>query len=133
MRGGRGKGNMPQKKEALDYFGQFLMKNYRDKTLNTLDVALANKWKSVSLREFQAFLQTLNDQQRKTLSKGFQYLLDSALHDLLFSLQEENHFEGRIQILVDGYDVVELSDGIHGEQFGEDGWIEKYSDFKRAK
>jgi len=60
-------------------------------------------------------------------------LIDGALHDLLFSVQEENHFEGRIQILIDGYDAVKISDGIHGEQFGEDGWIERYSNYKNTK
>lgn len=124
---------MSTKEEALNYFGQFLMKNYRDKTLSALDSALADKWKSESLQEFQAFSQTLTEQQRKNLFSGFKRLIDGALHDLLFNIQEETNFEGRIQILVDGYDVVKISDGIHGEQFGENGWIEKYSNYKTSK
>ena len=57
-------------------------------------------------------------------------MIHGALHDLLFGLQEENHFTGRIKILVDEYDVVQISDGIHGEQYIKDGWIEKFSTYK---
>ena len=44
---------------------------------------------------------------------------------MLFNLQEENHFQNRIKILVDDYDVVKISDGLHGGQYGKNGWIEK--------
>jgi hypothetical protein len=127
MHGGRNK--MPTEKESLDYFGQFLIKNYRDKALKTLEIAIANKWKNKSYKDFQKFLQSLTEQQQKVLFDGFQLMLDGALHDLLFNIQEENHFISRIKILVDGYDAIQISDGIHGEQFGENGWIEKYSQY----
>ena len=53
-----GRNKMPTEKESLDYFGQFLMKNYRDKALKALEIAITNKWKSKSFKEFQDFLQT---------------------------------------------------------------------------
>jgi hypothetical protein len=128
MPGGRNK--MPTEKESLDYFGQFLMKNYRDKALKTLEIAMTNQWKIEPLKEFQDILQTLNQSQQKILFDGFQKIIDGALYDLLFDLQEENHFTSRIQILVDKNDIVQISDGICDEQFGKDGWIEKYSQYK---
>ena len=121
---------MPTEKEALVYFGEFLMKNYRDKALKTLEMAMNNQWKSEAFEEFQSFLQTLNESQQELLFSGFQRLIDNALHDLLFGLQEENHFASRIKILVDEHNVLEVSDGIHGEQYSKDGWIEKFSDYK---
>ena len=121
---------MPTEKESLDYFGQFLMENYRDRALKTLEIAINKKWKGESLQEFQDFLQTLPVSQQKVLSGGFQAIIDGALHDLLFNLQEENLIASRIKIFVDEHDVIQMSDGIYGEQYGKNGWIEKFSMYK---
>jgi len=118
------KQNMKPEKEALDYLGEFLMKNYRDRTLSTLETAFKKSWKSESFQEFQNFLQDLLEKQRDLLFKRFEHLISGALHDILFNLQEENHFNNRIQLLVDEEDVVKISDGIQGEQYN---WIKKFS------
>jgi hypothetical protein len=121
---------MPTEKEALDYLGEFLMKNHRDRALSTLEKAFEGKWKSKTLRNFQDALKHLSSEEQERLFKGFTYIISGALHDVLFNLYEENNFENRIKLLVDGYDAVEISDGIHGEQYGEDGWIQKFSQYK---
>lgn len=123
---------MTTDKEALDYFGEFLMKNHRDKALLTLKSAFQGKWKNENLKNFQNLLVNLSSEQQNELFQGFEYIISGALHDLLFSLQEENHFTNRIKILVDGFDVVEVSDGIHGEQFSTKGWIERFSNYKES-
>ena len=64
---------MPTEKEALDYLGEFLMKNHRDRALLTLDKAFKGKWKSKSLQDFQEVLQSLSSEQRDTLFKGFKH------------------------------------------------------------
>ena len=48
------------------------------------------------------------------------------MHDFLFALQKIDD----IQILVDGQNIVELSDGIHGEAYSDEGWFAKYSRHK---
>ncbi|MEP7137629.1 MAG: hypothetical protein ABI904_22115 [Chloroflexota bacterium] len=124
---------MPTEKEALDYLGEFLMKNYRDRALSTLEKAFKGDWESKSLQDFQDNLQSLSSEQQEKLFDGFEHIISGALHDLLFNLQEENHFKNRIKLLVDGYNVVKISDGIHGEQHGKDGWIEKFSEYKEKQ
>jgi hypothetical protein len=47
--------------------------------------------------------------------------------DFLFKLQERAGFEKDIQVLVDGKDIVPLSDGIHGELFGPEGRASRFS------
>jgi hypothetical protein len=121
---------MTTEKEALDYLGEFLMKNHRDRALRTLRAAFKGAWKSKSLRNFQDVLKNLSSEQQEKIFNGFEYIVTGALHDVLFNLYEENNFENRIKLLVDGYDAVKISDGIHGEQYGEDGWIQKFSQYK---
>lgn len=122
---------MPTEKEALDYLGEFLMKHHRDRALFTLEKAFAGEWKAESLQNFQAVLRDLSREQRDKLYEGFESMISGVLHDLLFNLQEENNFANRIKLFVDGYDAVKISDGLHGEQYSEDGWIERFSKYKK--
>ena len=43
------------------------------------------------------------------------------MHDLLVGFVEAHDMEEGIEVFVDGENVVELSDGLHGEQFTENG------------
>jgi hypothetical protein len=124
---------MPTEKEALDYLGEFLMKHHRDRALFTLEKAFEGEWQARSLQGFQAVLQDLSGEQRDKLYEGFESIISGTLHDLLFNLQEENNSRNRVKLTVDGHDAVKISDGLHGEQYGEDGWIERFSKYKKKK
>ncbi len=56
--------------------------------------------------------------------------IDSAIHDFLFALQEQADFDNTIQIFVNGNNIVEMSDGIHGESFSKEGWNAKFSKYE---
>lgn len=45
------------------------------------------------------------------------------MHNMLFMLEEHEE----IEMLYAGENIVEESDGLSGELYTEDGWIEKYS------
>jgi hypothetical protein len=124
---------MPTEKESLDYLGKFLIKYHRDQSLFALETAFTGNWKGESLKDFQEVLKSLSSDQKEKLFDGFEHILTGALHDILFALQEENHFKNRIHLMVDGYDAVKISDGLHGEQFSEDGWIERFSKYKKRE
>jgi hypothetical protein len=124
---------MPTQKEALDYLGEFLMKCHRDQALFTLETAFKGGWKVESFQGFQEVIKSLSSEQQEKLFDGFESMITGALHDLLFSLQEENDFKNRIHLMVDGYDAVKMSDGLHGEQFTDDGWIARFSKYKKTK
>ena len=59
--------------------------------------------------------------------------IDAAIHDFLFAIEEQADFENDIQIIVNEDNIVEMSDGLQGELFTQDGWLEKYSKFKGEK
>ena len=109
------------------------MKNHRDQTLFTLETAFKGDWKAQAVQGFQDVLKTLSNEQQEKLFDGFEFIITGALHDFLFSLQEENDFKNRIHLIVDGSDAVKISDGLHGEQFNDDGWIERFSKYKKKK
>jgi hypothetical protein len=110
----------------VDKFGKFLVDNLRDKGIEFADKLLQNHWKAPAFQTIQAELYELSDSKKKFIKEAIIATIDNAIHDFLFALQEIND----IKILVDGENIVELSDGIHGEAFSDEGWYTKYSKFK---
>ncbi|MEZ0229276.1 MAG: hypothetical protein ACAI25_11675, partial [Planctomycetota bacterium] len=116
--------------KPLDKFGQFVMLNLRDPAIHEVDGLLKGTWKAPSLQRLQRSLAKLTPAQKKLVRRCVQECIDSATHAFLFSLQERADFENDMQLTVDGRNVVELSDGIHGEAHGREGWIARFSAYE---
>jgi hypothetical protein len=116
-----------KKHDPLAKLGEFVMKNLRDKAIDKAEGLLRAEWKAPSLKPLQAELSKLDANQKALVRRCVVSAIDTGIHDFLFALQERADFENDIELRVDGKNVVELSDGIHGEAFGEDGWMKKFS------
>ena len=114
----------------VDKFGKFIVENLRDKGIDFAEGLLNRQWKAPGLQELQNEIANLNDYQKAAFMKAITESIDEAMHGFLFALQEQADFDNDIQILVDGQNIVELSDGIHGEAYSEEGWYAKYSRYK---
>lgn len=110
----------------LDKFGKFVVENFRDKGIAFAEGLLKKHWKVPSLLDMQNEISKLDNIQKAAFIRAVTETIDGALHDFLFAIQETND----IQILVDGQNIVELSDGIHGEAYSDEGWFAKYSSHK---
>jgi hypothetical protein len=113
--------------DPLDKLGEFVMKNLRDPAIDHADNLLRGRWKAPALQSLQTQLGTLSPKQKELVRRSVRSSIDTAIHDFLFALQERADFENDIQLLVDGKNVVPLSDGIHGESFGPEGWMARFS------
>ena len=118
-----------ESKQSLDIFGEFLVKNLRDKGIGNTETLLSNKSKSPSNLKIQTEIGQFNEPQKDLIKEIVIKSIDVAIHDFLFSLQELADFENNIQISVNGKNIVELSDGIHGESYSENGWNAKFSKY----
>lgn len=117
------------KKASLDKFGEFFVRNLRDKMLYSLEGLLRGKWKAPSAQKLQKRIGTLTKSQQKIVRDVVDDLIISGMHGLLFAIQEESDSDGSIRVFVDGDDVGKMSDGLHGEIFCEDGWIARFSEY----
>jgi hypothetical protein len=113
----------------LDKFGQFLVENLRDRGISKAEGLLNGEWRAPSLLNLQTELGKLSDAQKESVKATVINSIDTAIHDFLFALQERTDFDNDIQILVDGENVAELSDGIHGEAYSDEGWYAKFSKY----
>lgn len=112
---------------SLDKFGRFLMEHLRDHAIDDVDTLVAAGWKAPGVQALQTELVGLTAQQRSVVRRCVITCVDSAIHAFLYKLQELADFENDLQVLVDGKNVAMLSDGIHGEPFGEEGWQAPFS------
>jgi hypothetical protein len=119
--------------QELDHFGKIIIRNMRDKQIEYVEGLLDGKWKAPELLVLQNKLHKLNKDQKELLMNLVEEITTNAMHDLLFELQEYHNSENAIEILVNSKNIVDLSDGIHGEIFGKDGWIDRFSSIKSKK
>ncbi|MBI3169576.1 MAG: hypothetical protein HYZ22_13920 [Chloroflexi bacterium] len=115
--------------DPLEYFGAFLVANLRDQALHSFDNLSAGRWKAPALKKLQFDMAKMPEAYREIARRAIVECIDSAIHDFLFALKEQADFENRIIINVDGTDVVKVSQGIHGEPYGDEGWFAKYSHY----
>jgi hypothetical protein len=87
---------------------------------------LANQQYAGPPSQLQTDLAELSLKQRDVVRRCVISAIDTGLHDFLFGLMEAHDFEKGIEVLADGKNVVELSDGLNGEQFSEAGWIARF-------
>ena len=118
-----------ESKMLLDKFGKFIVENLRDKGIDFGEKLLTSKWKAPALQNIQTELNNLSDSQKDIVKQAIISSIDTAMHDFLFALQEVND----VKILVDGENIVGLSDGIHGEAYSDEGWYARYSKFKNIE
>lgn len=111
----------------LDRFGQFVIEQLRDNPLEFYDRLAAGQWKAPRLKELQAQLAELNDDQRIVVRQCVVEVINHCLHDFLFALAEGQHERQGIDVLVDREPVAGLSDGLQGEPYSDEGWIARFS------
>ncbi|MDD2272167.1 MAG: hypothetical protein PHP95_10870 [Desulfuromonadaceae bacterium] len=116
-------------KNELEKFGSFFVRNLRDRMLYDLDMLLSSKWKTPELEGLQQSVSKFSVNDKEVIREVVDRVITSGMHDLLFALQEESDAGGSIRVFADGQEVAQLSDGLHGEIFGDDGWIVRYSEY----
>ncbi len=117
----------------LNEFGKFITYNLRDRGINHYDLLAKGHWKAPSLQNLQNDLSKLTAEEPDIVRRCVVKVLDNALHDFLFALQEAHDNDEEINIVVDNENIASLSDGLHGEPFTEDGWIAKFGEHPESK
>jgi len=111
----------------LDRFGAFFVQHLRDSMVDDLETLLDGSCKADDVQDLQIWLAGLGTKDKQMLRNLIEQISTTGMHDFLFALQEEADNGGDIRLLVNGEEVAKQSDGMHGELFGEEGWIVRHS------
>ena len=113
----------------LDNFGNFLIKNMRDNAIDFFDKLMEGHYKATTLQKIHQELSQFTPEQKNIIRKSFVAGIDTSIHDFLFTLEEIHETTDDIQILVDGKNVVELSNELHKELLTKNGWFSRFSQY----
>jgi len=116
-------------RDNLDAFGRFIVANLRDKSLEQFEMLRSGQLRGLQMKDVQRHFAELSEDQRQLVKEIVVDVIDTALHDLLFALQDAHDREGTIEICINGVNVAKLSGMLHGEIQGTDGWIARFSRF----
>ncbi|MBD5515007.1 MAG: hypothetical protein HDR06_10245 [Lachnospiraceae bacterium] len=107
----------------LESFGEVFISEVRDNTLEAFEKMFNGSMKGLTAQNVRDKIAIFDEQEKSVLLWLLSKTVDQCMYNMLFML--EAHEE--IEMLYAGEDIVEESDGLSGELYTEDGWIEKYS------
>ena len=109
-------------KDVLDYFGKLLIEEVRDKTIRGFDMRVAGKMRDMSSLKLFEEIQQL-DGASKIVEKIIPQIVDLSIHNLLCMIEEDPN----VVLQIENENLSEISDGLAGELYTEDGWIQRFS------
>ncbi|AIQ49128.1 hypothetical protein R70723_26885 [Paenibacillus sp. FSL R7-0273] len=120
-------------KEKLDDFGELVINQVRDRTIEQWEKILTGQLKSKrAVNVYEEAQLRLDGPALEMVTGLVNQIVDSTLHNVLDLFEQEE----KIKLLFKGsgseedtgeVEIKELSDGLAGELYTEDGWILKYS------
>jgi hypothetical protein len=113
---------------SLDVFGRLLITRVRDETISDWDMIVAGRMKGERALKLRQLLDMFSDEQRRAFLSLVPSIVDTVLHHLLWMFDQEedvqlgmNVGDRQIQNLKD------ISDGLVGELYSDEGWIARFS------
>jgi hypothetical protein len=117
-------------KEALDKFGEFLIRRVRDESISDWKMILDGTMKGSHAEMIRQRLSSLSPASIAAVKAVIPGVIDTVLHHLLWGLEEDKAIDIHVD-LADGTRIADLSqksDGFPGELYTADGWIRRFSE-----
>ena len=110
----------------LDEFGKILITEVRDGTIDSMNKMIDGTMKGTTAKLIRKKIAILNEEQIEVLKELILEIVDCSLDSMLFMIEGDPE----LQLIFQGVDLKEVSDGLSGELYTEDGWIQKFSEYK---
>ncbi|MBK5072188.1 hypothetical protein I2492_04050 [Budviciaceae bacterium CWB-B4] len=118
--------------ENKDLFGKELMCSVRDISISRFEDILDGKMKSKELIELTSELDSFDESEKEFIKKIVIKTVDNVIYNFLNMLEENENSISLMLYDVNGNreNIISLSDGLSGELFTSDGWINKFSNYR---
>ncbi len=116
----------------LEDFGKEFIKNVRDVSIEQYEMIQTGNLNSESAQNLFKILSSFDQEQKEKIDYVVKNIIDRVLHKTLYMFEvsslvaivdkeeaENNGIEG----------IGDISDGLAGELYSEDGWIANYSEY----
>ena len=112
---------------ALDKFGQLLIKRVRDEAVTDWKMMIDGRMKGASAEKVREFLGRLSEAEKKLFSQLIPGVVDTVLHHLLWTVEQESDLYVGVETDNGIENLREISDGLPGELYSDEGWIARFS------
>jgi hypothetical protein len=110
---------------ALDRFGELLMSRVRDEAIVDWDMILTGQMKDRDSQRISNAIDQLSPSVKALISELVPQIVDTALHHLLWTIEQNDTVEVRVQGIDGGeVNIAEASDGLSGELYD---WLPRFS------
>ena len=104
-------------------FGKDLMKEVRDRTIRQYNKTIKGLMKAEDDQALFRRYESLDDNAKGLIKDLIPLIVDTSLHFTLCMIEDSDDFT----LCIGEDDIRDLSDGLAGELYGNEGWIAKYS------
>jgi len=123
-----------QKREVLDYFGEFVIREVRDRALKvSMDIASGTTANRIKREQYKA-ISNLSNTQKENICDLLSETITDTIY-LFLEMFEENNDKMQMSIVKDNqkYNIVDMSEKLGSEIacYDNDGWIQKFSNIGR--
>lgn len=109
----------------LDEFGKIFVSEVRDNTISVFNRIFDGSMGGETAKKVREWIADFDEMEQRRIQDVISSAVDQCLHNMLFMAEQHEDME----FIYHGDNLVEESDGLAGELYTEDGWIEKYSQF----
>ncbi len=114
---------MVEMNDCLDEFGKVFIEEVRDRSIRLFDKSIQGLMNDASSQELSERVKSLNDEDRKLINEIIPDIVDLCIHNMLCLFEEHDD----IKIIMNNYNINDMSDGLSGELYTSGGWIAKFS------
>lgn len=117
--------------DMLNEFGELFIKQVRDNSISVLEKAIAGEMKAPADQVLHQKISSLSNEQIEILKETAYSMIDLTLHNILIMFEQSKAWvvsnpKGGVESLS------VLSDGLAGELYTSDGWIQQFSKFSSS-
>ena len=114
-------------KDALSDFGKSFIESVRDDSLFVFEGIVSGHMKDSGSQELHQKLQSLSEEELAIVREIAYQMVDLTMHNTLFMFEQE---VGDWKISNSECEsLADESDGLSGELYSDEGWIESYSQY----
>lgn len=119
------------KKELLEKFGRILIKDVRDEVLEKNDLIASGQMGGKENQEIYEKIRDLDEKEKELIRQFAKQAIDSTIHHFLWMIEQNEEYD-LVKYNKDKSETISLrdtSDGLCGELYTEEGWIERFSKY----
>ncbi len=111
----------------MDKLGKLVMEKLRDVSIELCQGLTESRFESPGHKEIQKEIEALSPQQKEILIECVAYCVDGGINDFLFNLDKISRNSGEISLIVNGENIIKLTENLAHELYGKEGWQQRFS------